>query len=243
MHVLITRPKDDAEPLKSKIEQLGWRVSLEPLIRVVRDPIPPSAVKNAATLIVTSRNALRSLAASPALQHAIKLPLLAVGPGTGSLAREIGFQTVFEGAGTGADLVPEIMRRSASGGPFLYLSGDVLAFDLPKALAEKKVNVRRIITYRSVAAETLSPITIDALKRRDIDVVTLMSPRTAATWGKLVSDLPADLSEITYVCLSENVANALRSGLPTSKILTAARPNLEELFIVLKRLAARPEAE
>jgi uroporphyrinogen-III synthase len=139
MHVLITRPKDDAEPLKSQIEQLGWRTSLEPLISVVAEPISPAALANAATLIVTSRNALRSLAASPALQHAVTLPLLTVGPGTASLAREMGFQRIFEGPGTGAGLVPEITRRATSRGePFLYLSGDILAFDLPAALAEKK---------------------------------------------------------------------------------------------------------
>jgi uroporphyrinogen-III synthase len=246
MHVLVTRPKGDGETLKARLEQLGCEVSLEPLIRIVPNEIPPSAIDGASTLIVTSRNALKALSASPALAPATTLPLLTVGPGTATLALEMGFKNVFEGPGTGAELAPEIARRSkADGGTFVYLAGDKLAFDLPAVLAEDGASIRRFVAYRSVAAETLSPRVADALRRGDIDVVILMSPRTAETWAGVAPSVakPNDLSRITYVCISEAVANVLRSRLATQNIIIADRPNLEEIFIVLKRLAARSEAE
>jgi uroporphyrinogen-III synthase len=245
MHVLVTRPKGDGETLKARIEQLGCRASLEPLISIVPNAIPLAAIKDAAGLIATSRNGLKALAGSPALGLATTLPLFVVGPGTAAMALEMGFKDVFEGAGTGADLVPVLARRSGDDGTLVHLAGDVLAFDLTAALARENVNVRSVEAYRSVAAKTLSPPIIEALRNQDVDVVILMSPRTAETWVRLAVELspPADLSGVTYICLSKAVADILRSHLDGPKIVIAARPNLEEILVLLKRLAARPEAE
>ena len=246
MHVLVTRPKGDGETLKAELEQLGCDVSLEPLMRIVSNEIPETAIADASALIITSRNALRALSASPALAPALTRPLLAVGPGTAALALEMGFKDIFEGPGTGAELAPEIARRSkADGGTFVYLAADKLAFDLPGALAGQGVNIRRVVAYRSVAAETLSPRVADALRGGTIDVVVLMSPRTAETWANIApaAAKPNDLSGISYVCISEAVANVLKSRLRPQNIIVADRPNHEEILIVLKRLAARPEAE
>lgn len=246
MHVLVTRPKGDGETLKAELERLGCEVSLEPLIRIVPNDIPPVAIDDVSTLIITSRNALRALAVSPALAPALTRPLLAVGPGTAALAREMGFKDIFEGPGTGAELVPEIVRRAkAVGGTFVYLAAEQLAFDLPKVLAEQGVKIRLVVAYRSVAAETLSPRVADALRDRAIDVVVLMSPRTAETWANIApaAAKPNDLSGISYLCISEAVATVLKSRLEPQNIIVANRPNHEEILIVLKRLAARPEAE
>jgi uroporphyrinogen-III synthase len=246
MHVLVTRPQDEGEKLKAQLEQLGWTVSLEPLLRIVPSDIPADAVDGASALIVTSRNALKALSGSPALAPALALPLLAVGPGTAALARDMGFTDIFEGLGTGAELAPEIAKKAkAVSGPFVYLSGDKLAFDLPAALAEQNVRIRRFVAYRSVAAETLSPHIADALRDGTIGVVVLMSPRTAETWTSIAPGVakPDSLSKIIYVCISQAVANVLSTRLGPQNTIIAARPNLEEIFIVLKRLAARPEAE
>ena len=40
MHVLITRPEGDGEPLKAQIEQLGCRATLAPLISIVSGDPP-----------------------------------------------------------------------------------------------------------------------------------------------------------------------------------------------------------
>jgi uroporphyrinogen-III synthase len=244
MHVLITRPRSDGESLKAKFEQLGWRATLEPLIEIVPNAIARSDIQDAGTLIATSRNALRSLAASPALQAALARPLLAVGPGTAALARQLGFKDIVEGDGTGVSLVPEIVRLSKTNArTFIHLAGDVLAFDLAAALASERIPIRALTVYRSIAARTFTPQVAEALRNGDIDVVALMSPRTAETWARLAGSLSpsVDFSALTYACLSENVAKALSVRLPAQNIVIADRPNLDELFVVLKRLAAQPE--
>src|SRR6185437_5260257 len=145
MHVLITRPEGDGEALKAQIEQFDCRATLAPLISIVSEAIPFSAIAGATALIVTSRNALKALA----------LPLYAVGPGTAALARDLGFKDIREGPGTGAELVPILSAEGRrTGGTFVHLAGNVLAFDLKTALEGEGVTVKTVTAYRAVAAES-----------------------------------------------------------------------------------------
>lgn len=245
MHILITRPKEDAERLAARLQKLGFETSLEPLVTIAYENIDASAIEGAAGLIATSRNGLRALAASPALAQATTLPIFVTGPGTAAIARQVGFQDVFEGAGTGADLVPILYARSRTmPGHLLHLSGDVIAFDLAGALARKSVNVRRLIVYRATVATTLSDAARSALSQGKIDTVVLMSPRTATAWTNVISALspPAALGELMHACLSDAVADALHADLPHVGSTIADRPNLDAMVVLLKRLADRPEA-
>ncbi|HXE00745.1 MAG TPA: uroporphyrinogen-III synthase [Hyphomicrobium sp.] len=244
MHVLITRPEGDGEALKAQIEQLGCRATLAPLISIVSEAIPLSAIAGATALIVTSRNALKALAASPALGAAMALPLYAVGPGTAALARDLGFKDIREGPGTGAELVPILSADGRrTGGTFVHLAGNVLAFDLKTALEGEGVTVKTVTAYRAVAAENLSPAVTEALQNQTIDAVILMSPRTAEAWARIAGEVltPAVLSGMNHLCLSEAVAGVLRAQLAAGNISVAAGPNLEEMLALVKRLAAHSD--
>jgi uroporphyrinogen-III synthase len=245
MHVLITRPAHDAEPLKTCLEELGCRVTLAPLIEIVTIDIAGDALGGATALIATSRNALAALAASPALPTALELPLYVVGPGTAAAARDMGFGRVIEGAGRAEDLVTVLASKAAAGDRPIYLKGDVLAFDLEAKLIERGVPVVSVPAYRSVAAETLPPEVIKALQNGDLDVVTLMSPRTARIWARLVGYLAPQvkLSNLAYLCLSERVGEALGPIAEANKVLVPSHPNVEEMLALVKRLAASSKAE
>ncbi|MBS0235068.1 MAG: uroporphyrinogen-III synthase [Proteobacteria bacterium] len=245
MHVLITRPIEDAEPLKARIEALGCRVTVAPLIEIVSNDLPVDVVAGATGVIATSRNALAALTASPALPLAIKRTLYVVGPGTASAARKMGFQDVVEGAGRAEDLVPILTGKHGAADRLIYLRGDTLAFDLEAALAKNRVNIAPVIAYRSVAMDTLPPDVLKGLETADIDVVTLMSPRTARIWSRLVLALasPVQLSGLTYLCLSGRVAEALGPPAKADKVRVASHPNLEEMLALIKRLAASSKAE
>ncbi len=135
MHVLITRPEPDAAALRAQLEALGHEVTVEPLLKIEQLPIAATALDGMAAVIVTSRNGLRALAESAAIEVARELPLIAVGPGTAQLAREIGFAHVIEGPGTASDLVPLIVETSSSlPGTLAHVRGEDVAFDLHGAL-------------------------------------------------------------------------------------------------------------
>jgi uroporphyrinogen-III synthase len=239
MHVLITRPEHDAVDLKSRIEALGCEVTVAPLLEIALKGIPADALKDAAGVIATSRNSLKALAASPALASARLLPVFAVGPATEALARALGVSTVIAGAGTAADLVPVLEKYAdANAKPFVHLSGDHQAFDLAAALKSRDIPIRRVEAYQSVAAKTLAAPVAGLLARRALDAVILMSPRTARVWADLVRALPdkPDLTQVTHVCLSPAVAQALQPLAPLRTEISMA-PNGNEIVALVYRLA------
>lgn len=245
MHILLTRPENDAAALKARIEALGCRASLAPLLKISFLPIAPSSLVGASAIVATSRNGLRALAQSDALIIARALTVFAVGPGTAQLAQELGFTTIISGPGTGAELVPIIVRQpDVRTGTLVHLAGDHLAFNLAAALSEQNITVTTIPSYTSVAAETLPEMTVSELAAGTIDAVVLMSPRSATTWARLTGMLPITptLTDITHICLSDAVAGAL-SELRGVTTVIADRPNADAIISAVYRLAGSAKTE
>lgn len=243
MHVLITRPERDAAGLKSRIEALGCEVTVAPLLEIQFCEIALNAFDGASGLIATSRNGLNALATSPASTKVRELPLFVVGPATAALARDLGFKSVHEGAGTAADLVPLISRHAArSGARLIHLAGNHLAFDLAGALKSAGIETRSIEAYRSVAATTLADPVQNLLSAGKFDAVVLMSPRSAQIWAGLAGSLPDQRAsnQLVYICLSDAVAKCLRPIQPV-KVEIAARPNSDEIIALVYRLAGKPQ--
>jgi len=239
MHVLVTRPEPEAAACKAQLEALGHEVSVEPMLRIELLPIANDALAGAAGVIVTSRNALRALAASPAFAAALKLPILTVGPGTAELARKLKFERVVAGEGSAADLVPIITNAAdRTPGPFVHLAGETVAFDLLKPLAARGIEARKIDAYRAIPAQSLSEPMKNLLEGRAIDAVILMSPRTARIYARLVAD--AGLAEYArspaFLCLSPAVAASLRELAP-DRIVVAETPNSEAMLAAVTRVA------
>lgn len=249
MHILLTRPEADVKDMQLRLEQLGCTVSCAPLLKIHCNDISEQVIADAALIVVTSRNGLRALARSPAaLAKARALPLVAVGGATAALARDLGFTSVTAGPGTGRELVP-ILKAVAAAHPGLivHLAGDHLAFDLKSAVAADGIEIKVVPAYRSVAVDALPGGVVAALRRREIDAVILMSPRTARVWAELVKDLTAnsDLATLTHLCLSDNVAKGLATLAARSalNIAVASVPDSEDIIALVKRLAGEAKAE
>lgn len=242
MNVLITRPERDTSELKARIEALGAAVLTASLIEIEFLPVDQTEIGRASGLIVTSRNALRAIAASEAFERARTVELFAVGPATAAMARSLGFTNVVEGPGTAEKLAASIAERlkgqRGEGARLVQLAGDHVAFEMAEALSRHGLSVAKIVAYRAVAAETLPDEVSAAVKRGAIDAVVLLSPRTAETWAKLVAQLPSeiDLTRIKHLCLSAKVAAALPAPL-SSAALIAQSPEIGEIITLLYRLA------
>jgi uroporphyrinogen-III synthase len=234
MHVLVTRPEGDAAGLKSGLEAMGHTVSLNPLLTIAYEA-PSLNLHGVQALIITSRNGLQALARSSELDAARSLPVFAVGPGTGSLARDLGFKSVIEGPGRGEELVPLIASSlEPEGGPVLHISGDKVAFDMVGALTGVGFDVRREIVYRSLPATALDAQVAAAIKAGTVDAVILMSPRTANVFVDLATaaGLAAEAGQLRFYCLSAAVADNL-APLGASKVKVARLPNSEEMLAAL----------
>jgi uroporphyrinogen-III synthase len=239
MHLLVTRPASEAAAFAARLEALGHTVTTEPLLRIEFLPIAADALQGAGAIIATSRNALGALAATPAIEAAGNLPLIAVGPGTAQLAREIGFEDVLTGTGTGAGLVP-LIEECAAGltGPAVHIRGEEVAFDLKSALGTRGVDLREIVAYRTVPAEALSPATVKLLADRAIDGVILMSPRTATIFATLVAmaGVHKAAQDLGILCLSPAVA-AAAEPIGAARVVVAGAPDLEGMLSAVTRVA------
>jgi uroporphyrinogen-III synthase len=240
MHILITRPEPDAGLWRDELRARGIAVTVDPLLDIVL--APPDALDTAGVqaLIVTSRNAVRWLAAHPGRDGLRHLTVYAVGPGSSGDVRALGFGDVRQGAATARDLVPVIAAAAPpAAGRLVHLSGDKVAVDMGAALAQAGLAVERRVVYRSVPADRLRPETIAGLAAGTIDTVALLSPVTAATFVRLATaaGLRRRLPGLAYVCLSGRIAAAL-DGVGGPSVHVADTPDADAVRRLVEKLAA-----
>ncbi len=233
MRLLVTRPEPDAGREAELLAARGHEPVLAPLLEIEFVSTPLS-LAGAQGLIVTSRNAIRALAAHPDLGEALKLPLLAVGDATAGAARDLGFTEVVIGPGTGGTLAALIASElEPEGGPLLHLAGETVAFDVKAALESQGFAVRKTVLYRAVPADALPNEALDLVAAGRLDGVLLMSPRTASTFAALVEKhgLVNQAAGLICYCLSEAVAEA--AATLGCELRVAARPREEDVLALL----------
>jgi uroporphyrinogen-III synthase len=209
--VVVTRPREQAGPLVSRLEELGHAVVECPLIEI--EPLPgPVAVEGYDWVIVTSPNGARELVsrASGALPK-----VAAVGPGTAETLREVGVEPAF---------VPNVSSQDGLLAEFPRPAGRVLFAAADGArrgpIDELGADFVPLYTTRLVRPEAVP----------EGDVVVLASGSAARSFAELDADIPA----VTIGPQTTRVAEQL--GL---RVVAEARTHdLEGLIEAVDRLAS-----
>lgn len=207
MKIAVTRPGEDAGPLKAKLEALGHEAVMVPLMRIAprADVDIPALAWQA--IAVTSANAIRALPEGHGLSS---IRTLTVGPQSLTAATVAGFRA--EAHGGDVNGLAAFIRATLdpAKGPVLYLSGAETAGDLEGQLKAAGFACHRAVLYDAVPSETLGPAERELAEGR-LDAVLLYSPRTARIWRKLVeaAGLGAEAKRLRNFCLSRNVASVL----------------------------------
>ena len=172
MKVVVTRPRQQAGPLVSRMEELGHSVVECPLIEI--EPLPgPVEVEGYDWVIVTSPNGAREVVsrASGALPK-----VAAVGPGTAETLRELGVEP---------DFVPTVSSQDGLLAEFPRPEGRVLFAAAEGArrgpIDELGADFVPLYTTRLVRPETAP----------EGDVVVLASGSAARSFAELGADIPA----------------------------------------------------
>ncbi len=232
MRLLVTRPEPEAGALAERLAGLGVTAMLAPMLAVVSCLPERLPLDGVAAVAVTSRNALKALAAHADLPCLVRLPIFAVGPGTAAQARGLGFAEVVAGPAAASDLPALMVSRLRPGeGTVLVVRGETVAFDLAAALGTLGYATRSAVVYRTHAPAALPQAVRAALAAGGLDGVVLMSPETAKVFTKLVqgADLIGATSRLICFCLSPAVA-AAAAPLGAAEVIVAAKPNLEEML-------------
>jgi uroporphyrinogen-III synthase len=234
MRIAVTRPLEDSERTAAALRARGHEVLVAPLMQV--EPVAADIRPSWGGVVITSANAVAAIAAHPAREALIKLPLYAVGKRSADAASAAGFADVTSAGGDVRDLVRLIVsRRADATGPLLYLAGEDRAADLIGELIARGIAAEMAVVYRAAFAPFPPPL-ISALKAGEIDAVLHFSRRSAESYlaGAGKADVAGEALALRHLCLSAQIAEpfvAAGAGL----ISVAKRPDEASIIALLEQ--------
>jgi uroporphyrinogen-III synthase len=232
MRVVVTRPQADGERTAAELRARGHDVLVAPLMQV--EPIAADLSGAWGAIVVTSANAAGAIAANPARDALLGLPLFSVGRRSAEAARQAGFADVTSAGGDIRDLVRLLRARKAdTKAPLLYLAGEDRAADLPAELAAHGIAAEMRVVYRAVTAP-FPPELVAALEAGDVQAVLHFSRRSADNYlagARQVGVEQAALA-VRHYCLSTQVAAPLNSA-GAKRVVIAPRPEESALIELL----------
>lgn len=242
MHLIVTRPFADARPLAQKLEAMGQKVTLAPMleIKLMMQAVIPQ--ENYQAVVLTSANAVRALEDHEAASRLKVLPTFVVGPQSFEMAHLSGFKTIEKAAGDARSLASHVMSRlTAKDRPILYLSGYETAADIAGTLRMNGFRVERVVLYHAEAARHLPKPALNAIQQGIVGGVLLYSQRTAKVWTRCIAadGLQTYMEPIIHFCLSASIGKVLTPG---AKLLTAKSPE-ESSMLELIATAVRERNE
>ena len=244
LKIWVTRPTIDAEPFATRLRALGHKPICAPLFE--RRSLATKADLEAMSdfrpdaLVVTSRNALRSLFEAASLGDLLGVPVLAVGPGTSDLARELGFRDVRMGAGRAQDLAHGVAELGGGPRRLVFVRGEQITEDLGAQFRAVGHTVHVLIAYRMVGLSALPDDLMQLARNDGIDAVTLFSPNAARHYVQVTqsANLSAHFQTCMHYCLSSRVAEELLA-LQRVPISVARKPNIQEMLELIGGPAAQ----
>lgn len=243
MRALILRPEPQAGAMAAELAAAGMDVLVAPMLAIEPEPGAVAAVlaggKFPQALVLTSAAAVEALRVDEAFADLLAVPVVAVGPGTASAARNAGFVAVLAADGDSAAAVALVRTRfSPDDGHVVHPAGRDRSGDVAGDLRTAGFQAETVVVYRAESAGSLDPPVADALRDGRIDVAIVASKRTAEAFRRCVESvgLTGPLERPVIVAMSEAVAAPL-APLFRHRIV-AARPDGESLTKAVVALAA-----
>ncbi|MFN4088546.1 MAG: uroporphyrinogen-III synthase [Alphaproteobacteria bacterium] len=243
MRALITRPRENAGVIARALSERDIEPIQEPLLEIRATEHGPIDLDGIQAILLTSAFGARELAATIERRD---VPIFAVGDATAQIARDAGFERVESARGDAEALALLVMEKAKpQDGALLHAGGRTVAGDLAGQLGEAGYEVRRVELYSALPAPALSIEAVEALKGGDLDIVLFFSPRTAATFVRLVQEagIADRCASATALCLSAQVAEAARA-VGWRRVDVADRPEQAAMIALVDRwLEQRDEGE
>jgi uroporphyrinogen-III synthase len=236
MRILVTRPQPSAAATAARLEAIGHEAIVLSMMEAVH--LPQAALDVLAlphsTIAVTSSEAFRALSSiRDQLAPHLQTPVFCVGAATADAARQLGFQSVIVGPGTGAGLAHLIANtpRNLEDG-LVYLAGQPRSPGFETALREAGVACRVAEVYRMSPIAHRPEAIEDLLFSRKPEAILFYSHETARHFFSLsASATKTTFHDMRLLCLSDHVADAVPRGI--GHIAIAAQPNEASLFALL----------
>lgn len=230
--VLVARPRADAEPLAHRLEALGYDAVLAPVLTIVPIPLPDLGRSAPGLLIATSANVF----IQPLPAAWLGAGLYAVGAATAAAARAAGIAAVRVAGDDATALAAAVQREVPPDTRLVLLAGRPRKPELEKELREAGRSLETIECYEARPVAWSDDVLL-ALRHHPPAAAVHFSRRSAVLTRAALeaAGFAALFATMTHVCLSEDVASAVRPG-STGPLAVATQPRTESLLQALARI-------
>jgi len=209
MHILLTRPLEDCSEMILKFRSLGHQVSHLPLINV--EPLKYEEIKfsDYKGIIFTSANAIKFLDFKNIDK---KLLCFCVGSATEKKARSVGFQNVISSEGNVNNLKELILQNfDPKDGKLIYVSGEIISFDLDQQLLKQGYNIQRIVNYKTNHNKKFDENFVNELKLKMPDMVYIYSQNSASSFLSFIKiyQFESLWMNTNLMCIGEKTSSIL----------------------------------
>ena len=209
MHILLTRPLEDSQELILRFKSLGHQVSHLPVINIEKKDYENINLNEFKGIIFTSANAIKNLDVSKINKNIF---CFCVGEATEKIVKEKGFQNIFTASGNVTNLKEIILQNfDKKIGNLVYVSGELISYDLDLELKKEGYTIKRIITYKVNSNQILSDEFIKDLKSSIPEIVFIYSENSARSYLNLLKkyNLLDIWMETNLMCLGEKASSVL----------------------------------
>jgi uroporphyrinogen-III synthase/cytoskeletal protein RodZ len=212
-HIIwVTRPEPQASALTSALRHAGMSAIAAPIMEItpIEDWQPPAETPDG--LCITSQHAVSALEKLPAAWKDV--PVYVAGERSATLVQQAGWKAHSADPAGALPLLERIEKEQPAGAHILYLSGDVLRWDIPSMLRDKQLRCTRIEVYRSTAIDTMPEAIQHAIGEGRLAAFTCYSPRSVEIAAGLLRGLEQThlFNQITALCISNDIAAAARKA-------------------------------
>ena len=173
MHILLTRPFDDSKDLILRFTSLGHKVSHLPVISIVPLQYDEPDYSQFKGIIFTSANAIKNLNTSKIDKN---IECFCVGNSTEKIAKQSGFQNIFCAEGNVNNLKEIIIQNfDKKNGSLIYISSELISYNLDKDLISEGYSVNRLINYTVKPIQEIRADFIKDLKSFIPDMIFIYS--------------------------------------------------------------------
>jgi uroporphyrinogen-III synthase len=209
MHILLTRPLEDCSEMILKFRSLGHQVSHLPLINV--EPLKYEEIKfsDYKGIIFTSANAIKFLDFKNIDK---KLLCFCVGSATEKKARSVGFQNVISAEGNVNNLKELILQNfDPKDGKLIYVSGEIISFDLDQQLLKQGYSIQRIVNYKTNHNKKFDENFVKELKLKIPDMVYIYSQNSASSFLSFIKiyQFESLWMNTNLMCIGEKTSSIL----------------------------------
>ena len=230
--VWVTRAEPGASATAARIESLGLRPLVAPLLTVQALDAPIDLI-GVGALAFTSVNGVRAFAHGSAVRN---LPVFAVGDATADAARGAGFAEVISANDNGAALVRLIIDARPQG-EVLVPGPKIPSGDIPGALRRAGLRARAVALYETLVPEALPGDAAHALRNREVAAILIHSVRAGEALARFAA--PFNWSQTAAIGLSPACLRPL-ANLALADRATANRPREDALLDALLAALGKP---